>query len=158
MGKALCLVINRAGKDIKFTEWRLGFVGESKPWERYVYSESTIESGKYYAFSASEFVKRWERIQKVAKQLYPEWRVSLKSVDVEGIELPLDELKDNRAFIFEMGENNELVKLAVSREDAKRRGIKKGFLGSLEKMASQLISLANERNTASSGVLQDENM
>ena len=67
--------------------------------------------------------------------------VSFESVDVEGDPLPVAELKTNKAFVLLMGENNELVKLTVSREEAKRRGIKKGFFGSLEKMASQLISL-----------------
>ncbi|XP_071904419.1 uncharacterized protein [Coffea arabica] len=157
MGKALCLVINRSGKDVNFTEWRLGYEEKLKQWVRKAVDEKTIKSGDHYAFSASEFVKHWEHIQKVVRK-YPEWTVSLESEDVKGIPLPVSELKDNRAFVFEMGENNELVKLTVSREEAKRRGIKKGFFGSVEKMASQLISLVNERKTVSSCVHRDENM
>ncbi|XP_027172406.1 uncharacterized protein LOC113772077 [Coffea eugenioides] len=157
MAKALCVVINLTGKDIKFTEWRRGYVEELKLWARKPFHEKTIKSGDHYAFSASEFVEHWERIQKVVRK-YPEWTVSLESEDLKGIPLPVSELKDNRAFVFEMGENNELVKLTVSREEAKRRGIEKGFFGSVEKMASQLVSLVNERKTASSSVRQDENM
>ena len=67
--------------------------------------------------------------------------VSFESVDVEGDPLPVAELKANKAFVLLMGENNELVKSTVSKEEAKRRGIKKGFFGSLGKMASQIISL-----------------
>ncbi|CDP17444.1 unnamed protein product [Coffea canephora] len=145
MGKALCLVINRSGKDIKFTEWRLGYEEKLSQWVRKAVDEKTIKSGDHYAFSASEFAKHWERIQEVVR-MYPEWTVSLESEDVKGIRLPVSELKDNRAFVFKMGENNELVKLTVSREEAKSRGIKKGFFGSLEKMERQLISLVNERN------------
>lgn len=139
MGDALFLVINLTDRDIIVTEWRKAYDKESKQWHRYVYGEKAVKSGDHRACSATEYDKRWRSRQKEV-QMYPEWSVSLKSGDEEGIPLPIVDIKEMKAFVFKMEGKDKLVSSTVSRKAAESSGIKKGFFESLDKMESELIS------------------
>mgnify|MGYP004719211091 FL=1 len=73
---------------------------------------------------------------------YSEMRVSLEGEDDRKAKvLSLPEVMNNIAFVFNMGDNSQLVMETVSREEAKSRKIEPSLWKKLEEMKVQCISV-----------------
>ncbi|XP_027171255.1 uncharacterized protein LOC113770845 isoform X2 [Coffea eugenioides] len=152
----IILVINNTREHIILKKGRREYCKEKESWVDYpIEKGERIGPGEHACCCASKFVKEWRRTLKLMRK-YSEMRVSLEGEDDRKAKvLALPEVMNNIAFVFNMGDNNQLVMESVSREEAKSRKIEPSLWKKLEEMKVQFISVVNKRKTASSSLCKE---
>ena len=138
----IILVINNTSEHIILKKGRREYCKETKSWVDYpIEKGERIGPGEHACCCASKFGKEWRRTQKLMRK-YSEMRVSLEGEDDRKAKvLSLPEVMNNIAFVFNMGDNSQLVMETVSREEAKSRKIEPSLWKKLEEMKVQCISV-----------------